>query len=89
MYSFLHLVSTFTTLFSRSDITPRDTCSANSTSTRSEWCDYSIDTDYTSTGPDTGVTKEYWLELTDATVAPDGVSRTAMGMFMFSYEFST
>lgn len=30
--------------------------------------------------PDTGVTREYWLELSDVTVAPDGVSRTAMAV---------
>lgn len=52
---------------------PRDVCAGNTASTRSEWCDYSIDTDYTVTSPDTGVTKEYWLELTDVTIAPDGV----------------
>jgi hypothetical protein len=30
--------------------------------------------------PDTGVTREYWLELSDVTVAPDGVSRSAMAV---------
>ncbi|OTB09364.1 putative multicopper oxidase [Hypoxylon sp. CI-4A] len=59
---------------------PRDACSGNTASTRDEWCDYSIDTDYTTEVPDTGVTKEYWLELTDVTVAPDGVSRSAMAV---------
>ncbi|ETS73657.1 hypothetical protein PFICI_14603 [Pestalotiopsis fici W106-1] len=59
---------------------PRDVCDGNTASTRSEWCDYSIDTDYTSTSPDTGVTREYWFELTDVTVSPDGVSRTAMAV---------
>lgn len=55
-------------------------CSGNTASTRSEWCDYSIDTDYSTEAPDTGVTREYWLELTDVTVAPDGVSRSAMAV---------
>ncbi|OLN86528.1 Laccase-2-like protein 4 [Colletotrichum chlorophyti] len=59
---------------------PRAACSGNTASTRSEWCDYSIDTDYTSEVPDTGVTREYWLELTDVTVSPDGVSRSAMAV---------
>lgn len=36
-------------------------CSGNTASTRSEWCDYSIDTDYYSEAPDTGVTREYWV----------------------------
>jgi FtsP/CotA-like multicopper oxidase with cupredoxin domain len=30
--------------------------------------------------PDTGVTREYWFELTDVTVAPDGVSRPGMAV---------
>ncbi|KAG5659112.1 hypothetical protein KAF25_000314 [Fusarium avenaceum] len=58
----------------------RSTCAGNTASTRSEWCDYSIDTDYTTEVVDTGVTREYWLELTDVTVAPDGVSRSAMAV---------
>ncbi|KAL2880399.1 hypothetical protein SGCOL_004116 [Colletotrichum sp. CLE4] len=59
---------------------PRATCSGNTASTRSEWCDYSVDTDYWTEAPDTGVTREYYLELTDVTVAPDGVSRSAMAV---------
>ncbi|KAI1340237.1 multicopper oxidase [Xylariaceae sp. FL0016] len=63
-----------------SNLKPRTTCSGNTASTRDEWCDYSIDTDYTTEAPDTGVTREYWFELTDVTVAPDGVSRTAIAV---------
>ena len=63
-----------------SKLFPRTSCSGNTATTRSEWCDYSIDTDYTTQAPDTGVTREYWLELTDVTVAPDGVSRSAMAV---------
>lgn len=59
---------------------PRDACSGNTATTRDEWCDYSIDTDYTTTVPDTGVTREYWFELQDVTVAPDGVSRPAIAV---------
>ncbi|KAH7007165.1 Cupredoxin [Ilyonectria destructans] len=55
-------------------------CSGNTATTRSEWCDYSIDTDYNTEYVDTGVTREYWFELTDVTVAPDGVSRSAMAV---------
>ncbi|KAH8680201.1 Cupredoxin [Ilyonectria robusta] len=55
-------------------------CSGNTATTRSEWCDYSIDTDYSTEYVDTGVTREYWFELTDVTVAPDGVSRSAMAV---------
>ncbi|KAH9995008.1 multicopper oxidase [Xylariaceae sp. FL0662B] len=59
---------------------PRAACSGNTATTRNEWCDYSIDTDYATEVPDTGVTKEYWFELTDVTVSPDGVSRSAMAV---------
>lgn len=58
----------------------RDACSGNTADDRSVWCDYSIDTDYTTEVPDTGVTREYWLELTDVTVAPDGYSRSAIAI---------
>lgn len=61
--------------FPSPQLSPRATCDGNTASTRSEWCDYSIDTDYTSTSPDTGVTREYWFELTDGTASPDGVER--------------
>jgi hypothetical protein len=40
---------------------PRAACEGNTASTRSEWCDYSIETDYYETIPDTGVTREYWV----------------------------
>lgn len=56
-------------------LSPRDVCKGNTASTRSQWCDLNIDTDYTTIAPDTGVTREYWLELTDPTLSPDGRSR--------------
>ncbi|KAI5458854.1 Cupredoxin [Mariannaea sp. PMI_226] len=59
---------------------PRSSCSGNTATTRDEWCDYDISTDYYNDAPDTGVTREYWLELTDVTVAPDGVSRYAQAI---------
>ncbi|KAH6973725.1 Cupredoxin [Ilyonectria sp. MPI-CAGE-AT-0026] len=55
-------------------------CEGNTASTRSQWCDYDIDTDYTTEVVDTGRIREYWLDLTDVTVAPDGISRTAMAV---------
>jgi hypothetical protein len=61
-------------------LSSRDACSGNTASTRSEWCGYSIDTDYMTEVPNTGVTREYWLTLDDMTVAPDGVSRSAMAV---------
>ncbi|KAI0123463.1 Cupredoxin [Xylariales sp. AK1849] len=59
---------------------PRASCSGNTASTRSEWCDYDIDTDYTTTAPDTGVTREYYLEITEVTVSPDGYERYAQAI---------
>ncbi|KAH7127781.1 Cupredoxin [Dactylonectria estremocensis] len=62
-------------------LSPRATvCDGNTASTRSQWCDLSIDTDYMTEAVDTGVTREYWFDLTDVTVAPDGVSRSAMAV---------
>ncbi|KAK3368780.1 Cupredoxin [Podospora didyma] len=63
-----------------SNISPRAVCNGNTATTRSEWCDFDISADYYTTVPDTGVTREYWLELADVTVSPDGVSRTAMAI---------
>jgi FtsP/CotA-like multicopper oxidase with cupredoxin domain len=56
----------------------RASCSGNTASNRSTWCDYSTATDYYNVVPDTGVTKEYYFELQETTVAPDGYSRTAL-----------
>lgn len=61
---------------------PRASCDGNTATTRTEWCDYDITTDYYNTAPDTGVTREYWLELTDVTVSPDGVSRTGKSLIL-------
>ncbi|KAJ5794891.1 Multicopper oxidase type 3 [Penicillium paradoxum] len=47
-------------------------CAGNSPSDRSVWCDYSIDTDYENVVPDTGVTREYWFEVTETTLSADG-----------------
>jgi FtsP/CotA-like multicopper oxidase with cupredoxin domain len=65
---------------SRQNLYRRKAWSGNTAIARNEWCDYSIDTDDSSEAPDTGVTREYWLKLTDVTVALDGVSRTAMAV---------
>lgn len=64
-------------LLSSPNLYPRAVCSGNTATTRTEWCDYDISTDYYTTVPDTGVTREYWLNIEEAEVAPDGVSRYA------------
>jgi len=53
-------------------------CTGNTASTRSEWCNYDISTDYYTEVPDTGVTREYWFNLEQVTIAPDGYSRVAL-----------
>ncbi|CAG8921467.1 unnamed protein product [Penicillium salamii] len=53
-------------------------CSGNTARTRSKWCNYDVNTDYTKTVPNTGVTREYWLSLEDLNLAPDGFSRSVM-----------
>ncbi|KAK8239539.1 Cupredoxin [Phyllosticta capitalensis] len=50
-------------------------CAGNTATTRDQWCDYDINTDYYNEVPDTGVVREYWLELLDMTLAPDGIPR--------------
>jgi len=52
-------------------------CAGNTATTRSTWCDYSITTDYTTEAPDTGVIREYYFDLVQTTIAPDGVQRIA------------
>lgn len=56
----------------------RAACDGNTADDRGSWCDYSIDTNWYDEAPDTGVTREYWLELVETEVAPDGFTRTAM-----------
>lgn len=74
---------------SSSNLVPRAACAGNTATTRNEWCDFSIDTDYTTVVPDTGVTREYWIELTDVIVAPDGVARPAIAINVCSSRISS
>jgi FtsP/CotA-like multicopper oxidase with cupredoxin domain len=50
-------------------------CAGNTANTRQEWCDYNIYTDYTTITPDTGVVCEFWFDLIQANLAPDGRER--------------
>ena len=52
-----------------------DACPGNTPSTRSQWCEYNINDDYYNEDVDTGNTVEYWFEITNTTLSPDGVSR--------------
>ncbi|KAF2397485.1 hypothetical protein EJ06DRAFT_481637 [Trichodelitschia bisporula] len=53
-------------------------CPGNTADDRSQWCDFDISTDYYATVPDTNVTREYWFELVELNMAPDGFSRPVM-----------
>ena len=66
--------------FETDGIGTRDICSGNTASDRSVWCDYDISTNYYDVVPDTGVTREYWFELTNTTASPDGYARTILSV---------
>ncbi|KAM0724314.1 hypothetical protein Q7P37_000196 [Cladosporium fusiforme] len=59
-------------------LSTRDACTGNTASDRTTWCNYDISTNYYDEVPDTGVTVEYWFELTNVTASPDGVARTVL-----------
>jgi hypothetical protein len=50
----------------------------NSASDRSCWGDYDLSTDYYNVVPDTGVTREYWLDIQNGTAALDGIERIVL-----------
>ena len=50
-------------------------CAGNTPTTRHQWCEHDLYTDYTATTPETKVTREFWLDIGQATLAPDGRSR--------------
>lgn len=52
----------------------------NSADDRSCWGDYDISTNYYDTVPDTGVTREFWWDITNTTAAPDGIERMVMAI---------
>ncbi|KAM0426171.1 hypothetical protein ACHAPT_008515 [Fusarium lateritium] len=84
LYSFLSLVLVAPITASpetrHAQIQRREPCSGNTPSTRDQWCDFDIHSDYYTVTPDTGVTREYWLEISDALVALDGVERPAQAI---------
>ncbi|KAJ5898494.1 hypothetical protein N7504_008782 [Penicillium tannophilum] len=68
------------TLVSASSTATSKACSGNTASTRSEWCQYDINTDYTTVIPETNVTREYYFNLEKVTASPDGRSRMALAI---------
>ncbi|KAH8652632.1 putative extracellular dihydrogeodin oxidase/laccase [Tricladium varicosporioides] len=50
----------------------------NSAEDRSCWGDYDLSTNYYDVVPDTGVTREYWLDIQNGTASLDGVERIVL-----------
>lgn len=55
-------------------------CDGNTADDRSTWCDYDLSTDYYNEVPDTGVIREYYFEVTNSTLAPDGIERIVLSI---------
>lgn len=53
-------------------------CSGNTAEDRSVWCDFDTSTNYYKDGPDTGVLREYWFNIVNTTLSPDGIARTML-----------
>ncbi|KAI1167575.1 multicopper oxidase [Nemania serpens] len=62
------------------DISSRqsDSCEFDSATAPSCWGDFSLSTNWYEEAPDTGVVREYWFELVNSTLTPDGVPRMAL-----------
>lgn len=52
----------------------------NSADDRSCWGDYDISTNYYDESPDTGVTREFWWDITNTTASPDGIERIILAI---------
>ncbi|KAJ2988534.1 hypothetical protein NUW58_g3927 [Xylaria curta] len=53
-------------------------CEFDSATAPNCWGDYSLSTNWYEDAPDTGVIREYWFELVNTTLAPDGVPRMVL-----------
>ncbi|KAI1419389.1 multicopper oxidase [Xylaria sp. FL1777] len=90
---FLHLLSGLTAIASpafvaaapyttSSELSSRqsDACEFDSATAPSCWGNYSLSTNWYDEAPDTGVIREYWFELVNMTLAPDGVERMTLSV---------
>ncbi|KAF2972509.1 laccase [Xylaria multiplex] len=57
-----------------------DACEFDSANNPSCWGNYSLSTNWYEEAPDTGVIREYWFELVNKTLAPDGVERMTLSV---------
>lgn len=53
-------------------------CNFNPSKSPQCWGNHSLDTNWYDETPDTGVTREYWLEIQNGTAAVDGVERMVL-----------
>ncbi|KAF2164057.1 multicopper oxidase [Zasmidium cellare ATCC 36951] len=53
-------------------------CPGNTASDRGSWCDFSIDTNWYLEVPNTGRTVEYYFEMVNTTLSPDGVPKIVL-----------
>lgn len=59
---------------------PRQDCEFDSANSPNCWGNYSLSTNWYDEAPDTGVVREFWWEITEMTLAPDGFSRPVMAI---------
>jgi len=57
-----------------------DGCEFDSATAPTCWGNFSLSTNWYDEAPDTGVIREYWLELTNSTMAPDGFPRMVLSV---------
>ncbi|KAH8879996.1 multicopper oxidase [Thozetella sp. PMI_491] len=55
-------------------------CTFDSATSPECWGDYDLSTNWYEDGPDTGVVREYWFDITNTTMAPDGVERMVLSV---------
>ncbi|KAI0400497.1 multicopper oxidase [Xylaria palmicola] len=55
-----------------------DSCDFDSATAPNCWGNYSLSTNWYEEAPDTGVIREYWFDLVNSTLSPDGVPRLSL-----------
>ncbi|KAI1344897.1 multicopper oxidase [Xylariaceae sp. FL0016] len=61
-------------------LTKKQTCEFDSANNPDCWGDFSLSTNWYEEAPDTGVIREYWLDVQNTTAAPDGVERMVLAV---------
>lgn len=59
-------------------LSTRDTCEFDSANSPTCWGNYNLSTNWYDEAPDTGVTREYWFDIQNTTVSPDGYERMGL-----------